>query len=96
MPRVLCVATFVFFILAMHLDRAFAQDAATRQNAGRPNSDEFGRKEGYPSCRGLEYIDETPREGNEQMDRQDQHVAHERQIVTSADQHNTEPGHDSC
>jgi hypothetical protein len=33
---------------------------------------------------------------NEQMDRQDQHVAHERQIVTSADQHNTEPGRDSC
>jgi hypothetical protein len=34
-------------------------------------------------------------EGNEQMDRQDQHIAHEQQIVTSADQHNTEPGRDS-
>ena len=65
MPRVLCVANFVFFILVLHSDRAFAQDAATRQNAGPqfradgPNADEFGRKEGYPSCRGLEYIDET-------------------------------------
>ena len=29
------------------------------------------------------------------MDRQDQHVAHERKIVTSADQLNTEPGRDS-
>ena len=101
MPRALCVATFLFSILVLHSDRAFAQDAATRQNAGPqfcadgPNSDEFGRKEGYPSCRGLEYIDETPREGNEQMDRQDQDVAHERQNVTSA-QHNTEPGRDSC
>jgi hypothetical protein len=30
-------------------------------------------------------------EGNEQMDRQDQHIAHERQIITSADQCNAEP-----
>jgi hypothetical protein len=35
-------------------------------------------------------------EGNEQVDRQDQHVAHERKMTTSADQHNTEPGRDSC
>ena len=35
-------------------------------------------------------------EGNEQMDRQDQHIAHERQINTSADQHKTEPSRDSC
>ena len=34
-------------------------------------------------------------EGNEQMDRQDQH-AHERKIITPADQHKTEPGRDSC
>ena len=35
-------------------------------------------------------------EGNEQMDRQDQHIAPERQMVTSTNQHNTEPGRDSC
>jgi hypothetical protein len=35
-------------------------------------------------------------EGNEQMDRQDQHIAHERQINMSADQHKTKPGRDSC
>jgi hypothetical protein len=35
-------------------------------------------------------------EGNEQMDRQDQHIAQKRKITTSADLHNTEPGRDSC
>ena len=35
-------------------------------------------------------------EGNEQMDRQDKHIAHERKIITSADQHNTEPWRGSC
>jgi hypothetical protein len=46
-----------------------------------------------PSCatRAEEFGD-----GNEQMDRQDQHIAHERQINTSADQHKTEPGRDFC
>ena len=44
---------------------AFAQAAAVPQGAGPrfradgPNADEFGRKEGYPSCKGLAYIDET-------------------------------------
>jgi hypothetical protein len=28
MPRAICVAAFVFFILVLHSDRAFAQDAA--------------------------------------------------------------------
>jgi hypothetical protein len=35
-------------------------------------------------------------EGNEQMDHQDQHIAHEQKIITPADQHKTEPGRDSC
>ena len=30
---------------------AFVQDG--------PNADEFGRKEGYPSCKGIAYVDET-------------------------------------
>jgi CubicO group peptidase (beta-lactamase class C family) len=65
MPRVLCDATFVFMIiLVLHSDRAFAQTVTAPQNAGPhfradgPNADEFGRKEGYPSCKGLEYVDE--------------------------------------
>ena len=66
MPRVLCDATFVFMIiLVLHSDRAFAQTVTAPQNAGPhfradgPNADEFGRKEGYPRCKGLEYVDET-------------------------------------
>jgi CubicO group peptidase (beta-lactamase class C family) len=66
MPRLLCVATFVLmFILLPHFDRAFAQTVVAPQSAGPqfrvdgPNADEFGRKEGYPSCKGLEYIDDT-------------------------------------
>ena len=62
-----CVATFVFMLNALVLDsdRAFAQAAPVPQSAGPhfradgPNADEFGRKEGYPSCKGLAYIDET-------------------------------------
>ena len=66
MPRKLRVATFVFvFILVLHFDRALAQIVAAPQNAGPqfredgPNADEFGHKEGYISCKGLEYIDQT-------------------------------------
>ena len=67
MPRVLCVATFAFIscTLALHSDRALAQAVAAPQSGGPhfradgPNADEFGRKEGYPSCKGLAYIDET-------------------------------------
>ncbi len=62
-----CVATFVFMLEALVLDsnRAFAQATAVSQGAGPrfradgPNADEFGRKEGYPSCKGLEYVGET-------------------------------------
>lgn len=63
-----CVATFVVFMLdalVLNSDRAFAQAATIPQGAGPhfrgdgPNADEFGRKEGYPSCKGLAYIDET-------------------------------------
>jgi CubicO group peptidase (beta-lactamase class C family) len=44
---------------------AFAQVAPAPQGAGPrfradgPNADEFGRKEGYPSCKGIAYVDET-------------------------------------
>jgi CubicO group peptidase (beta-lactamase class C family) len=62
-----CVATFVFMLDALVLDsdRAFAQTAPVPQGAGPrfradgPNADEFGRKEGYPSCKGLAYVGET-------------------------------------
>jgi CubicO group peptidase (beta-lactamase class C family) len=45
--------------------RAFAQAVADPQGAvprfraDGPNADEFGRKEGYPSCKGIAYIHET-------------------------------------
>jgi CubicO group peptidase (beta-lactamase class C family) len=57
-----CAAIFIFILDA---GPAFAQAAAVPQGAGPrfradgPNADEFGRKEGYPSCKGLAYIDET-------------------------------------
>ena len=63
-----CVATFAVFMLdalVLNSDRAFAQAAPASQGVGPrfradgPNADEFGRKEGYPSCKGLAYIDET-------------------------------------
>ena len=62
-----CAATFVFMLgaVVLNLVPAFAQAAAVPQGAGPrfradgPNADEFGRKEGYPSCKGLAYIDET-------------------------------------
>jgi CubicO group peptidase (beta-lactamase class C family) len=53
------------FIFVLDAGPAFAQAAAVPQGAGPrfradgPNADEFGRKEGYPSCKGLAYIDET-------------------------------------
>ena len=62
-----CAATFILMLDAVVLNSvpAFAQAAAVPQGAGPrfradgPNADEFGRKEGYPSCKGLAYIDET-------------------------------------
>jgi CubicO group peptidase (beta-lactamase class C family) len=49
----------------LDLQQAFAQTAPASQGAGPrfradgPNADEFGPKDGYPSCKGLAYIDET-------------------------------------
>jgi CubicO group peptidase (beta-lactamase class C family) len=62
-----CVATFVFMLDALFLysHQAFAQEAPAVPAAGPrfredgPNADEFGRKEGYPSCEGIAYIDNT-------------------------------------
>jgi hypothetical protein len=61
-----CVATFVVFMLdALVLDCAFAQAAPASQGVGPrfradgPNADDFGRKDGYPSCEGFAYIEET-------------------------------------
>ena len=62
-----CVAALAFMLDAFGLDsgRAFAQAVAAPQGAGPrfradgPNADEFGRKEGYPSCKGIAYVDET-------------------------------------
>ena len=66
-PRVLCTAISVFVIgtLVPHSDRTIAQTAtfpegaAPHFRADGPDADAFGRKEGYPSCNGLEYIDDT-------------------------------------
>lgn len=62
-----CVATFAFMLDALAPDsrEAFAQGPTVSQGAGPrfradgPNADEFGRKEGYPSCKGIAYVDET-------------------------------------
>ena len=66
----LCVACavalpFALDALTLNSHRAFAQAAPASQGAGPrfradgPNADEFGRKEGYPSCKGIAYVDET-------------------------------------
>ena len=62
-----CVAALALMLDAFGLDsgRAFAQAAAAPQGAvprfraDGPNADEFGRKEGYPSCKGIAYVHET-------------------------------------
>ncbi len=60
----LCVAILALMLNAGS-DRAFPQAPKVPQGAGPhfrtdgPNADEFGRKEGYPACRGLAYIVET-------------------------------------
>jgi CubicO group peptidase (beta-lactamase class C family) len=59
-----CVATIVFILDASVPDsgRAFAQSvapSAPRFRADGPNADAFGQKEGYPSCKGLDYVDQT-------------------------------------
>jgi len=61
-----CVAALVSMgALVLDPHQAFAQDASAAQGAGPrfredgPNANEFGRKEGYPSCEGIAYIDNT-------------------------------------
>jgi CubicO group peptidase (beta-lactamase class C family) len=61
-----CAAAFPFMLDALVLNshRAFAQaaasqDAGPRFRADGPNADEFGQKEGYPSCKGIAYVDQT-------------------------------------
>src|SRR5215510_2565462 len=62
-----CVAIFVFMLNAPVLDphQAFAQATPAAQGAGPrfradgPNAYEFGQKEGYPSCKGIDYVDQT-------------------------------------
>jgi CubicO group peptidase (beta-lactamase class C family) len=63
---VACAASFLFMLDALTLNphRAFAQAAPASQAAGPrfradgPNADEFGQKEGYPSCKGIDYVDQ--------------------------------------
>ena len=67
LPGIVCAAAFSFMLDALVLDtqRAFAQAAPASQGAGPrfradgPNADEFGRKEGYPSCKGIDYVHQT-------------------------------------
>jgi CubicO group peptidase (beta-lactamase class C family) len=61
-----CAAAFPFMLDALVLNshRAFAQaaasqDAGPRFRADGPKADEFGQKEGYPSCKGIDYVDQT-------------------------------------
>jgi CubicO group peptidase (beta-lactamase class C family) len=64
---VACAASFLFMLDALTLNRhrAFAQAApgshapGPRFRADGPNADEFGQKEGYPSCKGIDYVDQT-------------------------------------
>src|SRR5262245_63605749 len=65
--QVLCIATLViiFDLLPLGANPVAAQTSAAPLSAGPhfrddgPNADEFGRNEGYPSCKGLAYIQET-------------------------------------
>src|SRR5215475_11118921 len=68
--RLLCVACaaacpFMLDAFTLNSHRAFAQAASASQaasprfRADGPNADEFGRKEGYPSCKGIDYVDQT-------------------------------------
>lgn len=65
-PGAACIATFVFMldVLVLNPHQAFAQAAPASQGAGPrfradgPNADEFGQKEGYPSCKGIDYVDQ--------------------------------------
>src|SRR6266576_299567 len=67
LPGIVCAAAFAFMLDALVLDsqQAFAQTGPASQGAGPrfredgPNADDFGRKDGYPSCKGVAYIDNT-------------------------------------
>ena len=67
LPGIVCAAAFSFMLDALVLDsqQAFAQTAPASQGAGPrfradgPNADAFGRKEGYPSCEGIDYVHQT-------------------------------------
>jgi hypothetical protein len=61
-----CISIFVFMLDALVLDsQAFAQATSDTQTAGPrfradgPNADVWDHQEGYPSCKGIEYIDQT-------------------------------------
>lgn len=62
-----CAAAFVFVLEALPTNshRAFAQAAPASQvpgprfRADGPKADEFGQKEGYPSCKGIDYVAQT-------------------------------------
>ena len=61
---VVCAAALFVLLDAPALDsQAFAQTAPAAQAAGPrfrpdgPNADVWGQKEGYPSCKGIEYVD---------------------------------------
>ena len=64
---VACAAAFPFMLDALVLDshQALAQTSPAAQGAGPrfradgPNADEFGQKEGYPSCKGIDYVDQA-------------------------------------
>jgi len=67
LPGIVCAAAFSLMLDALVLDsqQAFAQTASASQGAGPrfradgPNADAFGRKEGYPSCEGIDYVHQT-------------------------------------
>jgi CubicO group peptidase (beta-lactamase class C family) len=62
-----CAAACAFMLDALVFDsyRAFAQGtpssqaASPRFRADGPNADVWGQKEGYPGCKGIEYVDQT-------------------------------------
>ena len=67
--QLLCVASAVAFpllldVLTPNSHRAFAQAepapqaAIPRFRADGPSADEFGQKDGYPSCKGIDYVDQ--------------------------------------
>lgn len=65
--RLLCVVSAMAFpllldVLTLNSHPAFAQAApqasGPRFRADGPTADEFGQKEGYPSCNGIDYVDQ--------------------------------------